>query len=109
MEVRPVFNFKDMMQHVQGLQAKVSQLQEQLAEKTVLGSAGGDMVRVEVTGTQEIVSIKIEKELATSVDVEMLEALVTAAVNDALAKSRELMTEEMAKLTGGLRIPGLTF
>jgi nucleoid-associated protein EbfC len=103
-----VFNFKDMMQQVQGLQSKVAQVQERLAEQTVLGSAGGDMVRVEVTGTQEVVSVKIEKELTSSDDVEMLESLIAAAVNDALTKSRELMTQEMAKVTGGLRIPGLT-
>ncbi len=103
-----MFNFKDMMQQVQGLQAKVAEVQEQLAEKTVTGSAGGDMVRVEATGTQEVVSVKIEKELASSGDTEMMEALIMAAVNDALVKSRELMTQEMAKITGGLRIPGLT-
>jgi len=102
-----VFNFKDVMQQAQGLQAKIASVQEELAEKTVIGSAGGDMVRVEATGTQEIVSVKIEKELITADDSELLESLIVAAVNDALTKSRELMTQEISKLTGGLRIPGL--
>jgi len=102
-----VFNFKDVMQQAQGLQAKIASVQEELAEKTVIGSAGGDMIRVEATGTQEIVSVKIEKELITADDSELLESLIVAAVNDALTKSRELMTQEISKLTGGLRIPGL--
>lgn len=102
-----MFNFKDVMQQAQGLQAKIASVQEELAEKTVIGSAGGDMIRVEATGTQEIVSVKIEKELITADDSELLESLIVAAVNDALTKSRELMTQEISKLTGGLRIPGL--
>lgn len=103
-----MFGFKDLMEQAQGLQAKVAAMQEQLAEKTVVGSAGGDMVKVEANGAQEILSIKIEKEIIASEDPEMIEDLVVAAVNDALRKSRELMTQEMSKLTGGLRIPGLT-
>jgi len=103
-----VFGFKDLMEQAQGLQAKVAALQEQLADVTVLGSAGGDMVKVEATGTQEIVSIKIEEELLNSGDRELMEELIVAAVNDALKKSRELLTQEISKLTGGMRIPGLT-
>jgi DNA-binding YbaB/EbfC family protein len=101
-------NIKDLMQQAQGLQAKVTALQEELADKIVTGSAGGGMVKVEATGGQEIVSIQIEKELLTSDDQELMQDLIVAAVNDALKKSKELMTEEMSKLTGGLRIPGLT-
>jgi nucleoid-associated protein EbfC len=107
-EVISVFGFKDLMEQAQGLQAKVADMQEQLAEKTVVGSAGGDMIKVEANGAQEILSIKIEKEIISSEDPEMIEDLVVAAVNDALRKSKELMTQEMSKLTGGLRIPGLT-
>ena len=102
-----MFGIKDLIQQAQGMQTKVAELQESLAEKTVTGSAGGDMVRVEATGTQEIISIKIEPEVISSDDPELLEDLVVAAVNDALKKSRDLATEEMSKLTGGLRIPGL--
>jgi nucleoid-associated protein EbfC len=100
-------NIKDLMQQAQGLQAKVTALQEELADKIVTGSAGGGMVKVEATGNQEIISIQIEKELLSSDDQELMQDLVVAAVNDALKKSKELMTEEMSKLTGGLRLPGL--
>jgi nucleoid-associated protein EbfC len=106
--LHPVFGIKDLLQQAQGLQAKVTALQEELAEKTVTGSAGGDMVQVTANGAQEIVAIKIEKELLSPDDPEFLEDLIVAAANDALKKSKELMTQEMSKLTGGLRIPGLT-
>jgi DNA-binding YbaB/EbfC family protein len=95
------------MQQAQGLQAKVTALQEELADKIVTGSAGGGMVKVEATGAQDIVSVQIEKELLSSDDQELLQDLIVAAVNDALKKSRELMAEEMSKLTGGLRLPGM--
>ena len=101
-----MFGIKDLMEQAQGLQAKIAAVQEELAEKTVVGSSGGDMVRVVASGIQEILSIKIENELVSSEDLEFLEELVVAAVNDALRKSRELMTQEMSKLTGGLRLPG---
>lgn len=107
-EVRSVFGIKELMEQAQGLQAKVTAMQEQLAEKVVVGSSGGDMVKVEANGAQEILSIKIDREVVSAEDHEMMEDLVVAAVNDALRKSRELMTQEMSKLTGGLRIPGLT-
>jgi nucleoid-associated protein EbfC len=103
-----VFGLKDLIQQAQGLQSKVAALQEELAEKVVTGSSGGDMVKVEANGAQEILSITIEKELLDPADPEMVQDLVVAAVNDALKKSRELMAQEMSKLTGGLPIPGLT-
>jgi len=103
-----VFGMKDLMQQAQNLQAKVAELQEDLARRTVTGSAGGDMVVVEVNGAQEVLSIKIEDELVSKDDKEILEELVAAAVTDALRKSKEMAAEEMSKLTGGLRIPGLT-
>jgi nucleoid-associated protein EbfC len=103
-----VFGLKDLLQQAQGLQSKIAALQEELAEKIVTGSSGGDMVKVEANGAQEILSITIEKELLDPADPEMLQDLIVAAVNDALKKSRELMAQEMSKLTGGLPIPGLT-
>ncbi len=103
-----MFGLKDLIQQAQGLQSKIAALQEELAEKTVTGSSGGDMVKVEANGAQEILSITIEKELLDPEDPEMLQDLIGAAVNDALKKSRELMAQEMSKLTGGLPIPGLT-
>ena len=103
-----VFGLKDLIQQAQGLQSKMAALQEELADKVVVGSSGGDMVKVEANGAQEILSITIEKELLDPADPEMLQDLIVAAVNDALKKSRELMAQEMSKLTGGLPIPGLT-
>jgi len=102
-----VFNFKDLLQQAQGLQTKIRDLQDELAGKTVTGAAGGDMVRVEFTGAQEMVSIKIEKEVLDSGDPELLEGLIVGAVNDALQKVRELVSGEMSKVTGGMGIPGL--
>ncbi len=103
-----MFGLKDLIQQAQGLQSKITALQEQLAEKVVTGSSGGDMVKVKANGAQEVISITIEKELLDPSDPEMLQDLIVSAVNDALKKSRELMAQEMSKLTGGLPIPGLT-
>lgn len=103
-----MFGMKDLIQQAQGLQTKLTQIQEELAGRIVVGSAGGDMVTVEANGAQEIVSIKIEKELLDANEMEFLQDLIVAATNDALRKSKDLMAEEMSKLTGGLRIPGLT-
>jgi DNA-binding YbaB/EbfC family protein len=83
-------------------------LQEELADRTVESSSGGGMVKVTANGRQQIVSIQIENEVVDPDDVEMLQDLVLAAVNDALAKSQEMVSSEMGKLTGGLNIPGLT-
>ena len=83
-------------------------LQEELADKTVESSSGGGMVKVTANGRQQIVAIQIENEVVDPDDVEMLQDLVMAAVNDALAKSQEMVSSEMGKLTGGLNIPGLT-
>jgi nucleoid-associated protein EbfC len=102
-----VFDFKNLLAQAQGLQERIKTLQGELAEKIVMGSAGGDMVTVEFSGAQEMISIKIEKEILSSDDPELLEDLIVAAVNDALKKSRDMMTEEMSKLTGGLRLPGM--
>ena len=101
-------NMGNMMKQAQKLQADMERLQEELGSQTVEGTAGGGMVKAVVTGKQEVVSIEIEKEVVDPEDVEMLQDLVTAAVNEALRKSRDMMTEQMAKLTGGINIPGLT-
>ena len=98
----------NMMKQAQKLQSKMLQMQEELAQKTVEASAGGGMVKVVVNGKQQIVSVQIEKEVVDPEDVEMLQDLVQAAVNDALARSQEMANAEMSKLTGGLSIPGLT-
>jgi DNA-binding YbaB/EbfC family protein len=97
-----------MIQQAQELQAKLAKAQKELAEATVEGTAGGGAVTVTVTGQQEVKSIKISPEAINPDDVEMLEDLVLAAVNEAITKSQELAAERMSKVTGGLKIPGLT-
>ena len=97
-----------MMKQAQKLQSQMMKLQEELADKTVESSSGGGMVTVVANGRQQIVSIKIEDEVVDPDDVEMLQDLVLAAVNDALAKAQEMVSSEMGKLTGGLNIPGLS-
>lgn len=83
-------------------------MQEELAEKTVETAAGGGMVRVVANGKQQVLSIQIEREVVDPDDVEMLQDLILAAVNDALAKAQEMVSAEMSKITGGMNIPGLT-
>jgi hypothetical protein len=96
-----------MMKQAQQLQAKMLRLQEELAEKTVETSSGGGMVKVVANGKQQLVSIQIEQEVVDPDDVEMLQDLILAAVNDALTKAQDMVSGEMSKLTGGLNIPGL--
>jgi len=100
-------NMNSMMKQAQKLQKKMLKTQEELAKKTVEASAGGGMVKVIANGGQQIESIVLEKEVVDPEDVEMLQDLVLAAVNDALKKSNEMVSSEMGKLTGGLNIPGL--
>ncbi len=96
-----------MMKQAQQLQSKMLKLQEEMADKTVETTSGGGMVKVVANGRQQLLSIQIEKEVVDPDDVEMLQDLILAAINDALIKSQEMATEEMSKLTGGLNIPGL--
>lgn len=97
----------DMMKQVAKMQRKMEEIQQQLAEQTVEGSAGGGMVKVTANGNQEIIAIKIEREVVNPEDVEMLEDLVLSAVNQAREKAAELQAQSMSALTGGLNIPGL--
>jgi len=99
----------DLMRQAQKLQTQMAKVQEEMAEKTVEGSAGGGMVTVIATGKLEVVSVAIDPEVIDPNDIEMLQDLVVAAVNDALRKAQEMVTSEMSKLTGGLgiNIPGL--
>ncbi len=96
-----------MMKQAQQLQSKMLKLQEEMADKTIETTSGGGMVKVVANGRQQVLSIQIEKEVVDPDDVEMLQDLILAAINDALIKSQEMATEEMSKLTGGLNIPGL--
>lgn len=100
-------NMNSMMKQAQKLQKKMMKTQADLALKTVEASSGGGMVKVIANGGQKIESIVLEKEVVDPEDIEMLQDLVLAAVNDALNKSQEMVSSEMGKLTGGLNIPGL--
>lgn len=96
-----------MMKQAQQLQTKMMKMQEELAGRTVEATAGGGMIKVVANGKQQVVSITIEQEVVDPDDVEMLQDLVLAAVNDALNRSQEMVSGEMSKLTGGMNIPGL--
>lgn len=96
-----------MMKQAQKMQAQIMKIQEEMGERSVEASAGGGMVTVTANGKQEILSIRIEPEVVDPEDVEMLQDLVAAAVNEALKKAQEMMAEEMAKVTGGMQLPGL--
>jgi nucleoid-associated protein EbfC len=102
-----VKGFGNMMKEAQKLQQQMLAMQEEIAKKEVEATAGGGMVTVKVNGKQEILSIKIDPEVINKDDAQMLEDLVLAATNEALRKSRELVQQELGKLTGGLKIPGL--
>lgn len=99
-------NMHAMMKQAQKLQKKMLQTQQEMATKTIEASSGGGMVKVVANGAQKIESIVLEKEVVSPDDIEMLQDLILAAVNDALAKSQEMVSSEMGKLTGGLNIPG---
>ncbi len=97
--------FGDIMKQAQKMKAEMDRIQAEVAAKTVEGSAGGGMVTVVANGKGELLSTKIDPEVLRTEDGEMLQDLVTAAVNDALRKARELLGQEMAKIAGGLGLP----
>jgi len=98
----------NMMKQVQKMQAEMEKIQEELAEERVEATAGGGVVKVVANGRQEILEIKISPEVVNPDDVEMLEDLILAAVNQAREKAAELQAENLGRLTGGLKIPGLS-
>jgi len=102
-----VKGFGNLMKEAQKLQQQMEKMQAEVAQRKVEATAGGGMVTVEANGKQEIVSIKIDPEVISKDDAQMLEDLVLAACNEALRKSRDMMQQELGKLTGGLKIPGL--
>jgi len=97
-----------MMKQVQKIQAEMARLQKELEERTVEATAGGGVVTAVVSGRQELVELRIEPEAVDPNDVEMLQDLIKAAVNEGLRKAQEMVSQEMAKITGGLNIPGLS-
>jgi nucleoid-associated protein EbfC len=100
-------NLGEMMKQAKRLQEKMGSLQKELETRTVETSAGGGMVAVVVNGKFELQSLKIDREVVNPDDLEMLEDLIVAAVNEGIRKAQEMASSEMAKLTGGLKIPGL--
>jgi nucleoid-associated protein EbfC len=102
-----VHNLGNIMKQAKKMQERIGQLQQELEKKTIEAQTGGGMVRVVVNGKFEIVSLKIEKEVVNPEDVEMLQDLIAAAVNEGVRKAQEMTSQEMAKITGGLSIPGM--
>jgi nucleoid-associated protein EbfC len=100
-------NMNKLMKQAQQLQTRMAQLQEELGGKTTEATAGGGMVKVVANGKQQILSIQIEKEVVDPEDVDMLQDLIVAAVNEALSRSQAMVNEEMSKITGGMNIPGM--
>jgi DNA-binding YbaB/EbfC family protein len=102
-------NMSGMMKQIQKMQEKIAQVQEGLEAKTVVGEAGGGMVKVTANGKQHLVKIQIDREVVNPEDVEMLEDLVLAATNKALEESAKMAQEEMARATSGMlpNIPGM--
>jgi len=98
----------NIVRQAQKMQAQMQKIQEELANKTVEASSGGGMVKAVVNGKQELLSIKIEPEVVNPSDVEMLQDLIVAAVNEGIKRSQAMMSEEMGKVTGGLGVPGLS-
>lgn len=104
-------NMGNLLKQAQQFQTKMAKLQEELGDRTVEASSGGGMVTVVVNGRQEIISIIIDPEVINPDDREMLQDLIMAAVNDGVSKAKDMVNEEMGKLTSGLNlpnIPGLT-
>jgi DNA-binding YbaB/EbfC family protein len=102
-----VFGLGNLVKQAQELQERLGQMQEEVGAKTVEGTAGGGMVTVVVNGRLQVLSLRIDPEVLKSGDAEMLQDLVVAAVNQGIRNAQEMMAEEMKKVTGGLKIPGL--
>ena len=100
-------DFGGLAKQAMDMQKKMAAMQDKVASRIVDGLAGGGMVKAQVNGKQELLSIKVDKEVIDPEDPEMLEDLIIAAVNQALKKSQDMVQEEMSKVTGGMNIPGL--
>jgi DNA-binding YbaB/EbfC family protein len=96
-----------MLKELQKMQVRMAQVEEELRDRTVEATAGGGVVKVLVNGHQEVKAINIQPDVVDPEDVDMLQDLVLAAINEGLKKSKEMANQEMAKLTGGLNMPGV--
>ena len=99
---------RKMIKQAQQLQRRMAELQEELESATVEATSGGGVVTVVVTGKMTVESLQIDQEVVSPEDVEMLQDLVLAAVNEGLSKAQDMVSSRMSALTGGLNIPGLT-
>ena len=97
----------NIMKQAQQMQARIARVQQELETREVEATAGGGMVTARVNGKQQVLDLKIEKDVVDPEDVEMLQDLVLAAVNEAVKKSQDMIQEEMSKVTGGMNIPGM--
>ncbi|RLB74376.1 MAG: YbaB/EbfC family nucleoid-associated protein [Deltaproteobacteria bacterium] len=97
----------NIMKQAQQMQAKIARVQQELEDKEVEATAGGGMVTARANGKQQLLDLKIEKDVVDPEDIEMLQDLVLAAANEAIKKSQEMIQEEMSKVTGGMNIPGM--
>ena len=100
-------NFGNMMKQAQKMQAKMAEMQEQLKSETLEASAGGGMVRVVISGDMQIRELVIDPGAVDPDDVEMLQDMVAAAVNEAIRSAQELASRRMGEITGGMNVPGL--
>lgn len=100
-------NVQQLMKEAQKVQKKMKELQDSLADEKVEASSGGGMVNAVVNGRQELIGIKIEKDVVNPDDIEMLQDLIVAAVNEGIKKSQSMVQERISSLTGGLSIPGM--
>jgi DNA-binding YbaB/EbfC family protein len=100
-------NMGNMMKKMQKLQADMAKLQEELKARELEATAGGGAVKVVINGEKQVLSIKLDPSAVDPQDVEMLEDMILAAVNEALKKVDDMMAQEMGKLTGGLKLPGM--
>jgi DNA-binding YbaB/EbfC family protein len=99
--------FGDLMKQAQKMQQEMGKIQEESKKKTVEATAGGGMVTVTANGAMEIISIKIERDVVNPDDIEMLQDLIAAAVNEALRRAQQMVSDDMSKISGGMNIPGL--
>jgi DNA-binding YbaB/EbfC family protein len=100
-------NMQQAMKQIQKMQAEMARVQQELEQKTVTATAGGGVITVEVSGKLELRKIEIDPEVVNPEDLEMLQDLITAAVNEGIKKAQDMVSSEMAKVTGNINIPGL--
>ncbi len=100
-------NMNKLMKQAQQMQEKMGKMQEELEKKTMEATAGGGVVKVVVNGKQELLDIQIDPDAVDPEDVEMLEDLILAAVNEGMRKVQDMVNQEMGKVTGGMNIPGM--